>query len=103
MGPPTRELPACRCGRGRLEFREKEVLKRSSAEARGRSSRSGEAPQRNCLASSLMGEQESGECRGAGHSEQRHVSVKCMLFAFLQKYVTGKKRIPYNFANHMFY
>lgn len=79
MGPPTRELPACRCGRGRLEFREKEVLKRSSAEARGRSSRSGEAPQRNCLASSLMGEQESGECRGAGHSEQRHVSVKCML------------------------
>ena len=31
------------------------------------------------------------------------MSVKCMLFAFLQKYVTGKKRIPYNFANHMFY
>ena len=78
MGPPTRELPACRCGRGRLEFREK-GLNRSSAEAGGRSSRSGEAPQRNSLASSLVGEQESGECRGAGHSRQRHVSVKCML------------------------
>lgn len=29
------------------------------------------------------------------------MSVKCMLFAFLQKYITGKKRIPYNFANHV--
>lgn len=34
---------------------------------------------------------------------QEKISVKHMLFAFLQKYITGKKRILYNFANHIFY
>lgn len=42
---------------------------------------------------------------GVGPSQlwKGKISAECMLFAFLQKYLTRKSRVLCNFANHMLY
>lgn len=80
VGPSPRELPVCRHGAERLTVQKEEPCRELYLlRPKGRSSRSGKAPQRSCLTFSLMGGRESDKCWGEGHSRQRHVSVKVML------------------------